>query len=131
MARRVSIEYIHDIVDVSQLPVAFVVLSEDAAARVAKGEREAARQKEVIKKVLSRNTQTLALIHRQHVSDVKIKYKWLHDVVFVDAIPKNPSGKLLVRPAARSALFAEPLSDGCCASAPTRWLLRQRRNCRS
>ena len=34
----------------------------------------------------------------KHVSDVKVKYKWLDGgVEFVDAIPKNPSGKILVR----------------------------------
>ena len=34
----------------------------------------------------------------QHVSDVKVKYKWLTGgVEFVDEIAKNPSGKLLRR----------------------------------
>jgi 4-coumarate--CoA ligase len=32
------------------------------------------------------------------VSDVKVQYKWLKGgVEFIDAIPKNPSGKLLRR----------------------------------
>jgi acyl-CoA synthetase (AMP-forming)/AMP-acid ligase II len=34
----------------------------------------------------------------QYVSDVKVQYKWLKGgVEFIDAIPKNPSGKLLRR----------------------------------
>ena len=33
----------------------------------------------------------------QHVADHKVKYKHLCGVEFVDAIPKNPSGKLLRR----------------------------------
>jgi 4-coumarate--CoA ligase len=34
----------------------------------------------------------------QYVSDVKVNYKWLKGgVEFIDAIPKNPSGKLLRR----------------------------------
>ena len=33
----------------------------------------------------------------QHVSDHKTHFKWLAGVEFVDAIPKNPSGKLLRR----------------------------------
>lgn len=33
----------------------------------------------------------------QHVSDAKSRYKWLSKVVFVDVIPKNPSGKILRR----------------------------------
>jgi acyl-CoA synthetase (AMP-forming)/AMP-acid ligase II len=34
----------------------------------------------------------------QYVSDAKVQYKWLKGgVEFIDAIPKNPSGKLLRR----------------------------------
>lgn len=33
----------------------------------------------------------------QHVSDHKTHFKWLAGVEFIDAIPKNPSGKLLRR----------------------------------
>jgi len=35
---------------------------------------------------------------KKHVSDMKVRYKWLDGgVEFVDVIPKNPSGKLLRR----------------------------------
>ncbi len=33
----------------------------------------------------------------QHVCDHKSHFKWLAGVEFIDAIPKNPSGKLLRR----------------------------------
>jgi len=34
----------------------------------------------------------------KHVSDQKIRYKWLDGgVFFIDTIPKNPSGKILRR----------------------------------
>ena len=34
----------------------------------------------------------------KHVSDHKVRYKWLDGgVEFVNVIPKNPSGKILVR----------------------------------
>ena len=46
----------------------------------------------------------------QHVSDHKTQYKWLAGVEFVDAVPKNPSGKLLRR-LARDRL-KEGLKDG-------------------
>ena len=36
-------------------------------------------------------------ISAQHVSDHKVRYKWLAGVEFVESIPKNPSGKLLRR----------------------------------
>ena len=35
--------------------------------------------------------------HVQHVADHKTNYKHLVGVEFIDAIPKNPSGKLLRR----------------------------------
>lgn len=39
----------------------------------------------------------------QHVSDSKVRYKWLDGGIhFIDAIPKNPSGKILVSNPARS-----------------------------
>ncbi|KAI0698962.1 acetyl-CoA synthetase-like protein [Cerioporus squamosus] len=65
-----------------ELPVAFVVLAPDAQARVRGSLGERARMKEMIMK---------------HVSDHKTSYKRLAGVDFVDAIPKNPSGKLLRR----------------------------------
>ncbi|EMD37009.1 hypothetical protein CERSUDRAFT_114908 [Gelatoporia subvermispora B] len=66
-----------------ELPLAFVVLSEDAQARVNADTAEVDRIKAALMK---------------HVSDHKVQYKWLAGgVEFVDAIPKNPSGKLLRR----------------------------------
>ncbi|KZS98390.1 phenylacetyl-CoA ligase [Sistotremastrum niveocremeum HHB9708] len=65
------------------VPLAFVTLTGDAAKRVKENPAEGDRIKASIKK---------------HVSDVKVKYKWLEGgVEFIDAIPKNPSGKLLRR----------------------------------
>ncbi|KAJ1299507.1 hypothetical protein OPQ81_006105 [Rhizoctonia solani] len=62
-----------------ELPLAFVSLS-DEAKKSGKGQGEL--RKELMK----------------FVADNKIKYKWLEGgVVFVDAIPKNPSGKILRR----------------------------------
>ncbi|KAI0304294.1 amp dependent CoA ligase [Multifurca ochricompacta] len=64
-----------------ELPLAFVVLSADAAKRAASGDAEK------IKSSIFK-----------HVADNKAKYKHLHGgVEFMDAIPKNPSGKLLRR----------------------------------
>ncbi|KAG8908414.1 hypothetical protein FRB99_006619 [Tulasnella sp. 403] len=66
-----------------EVPLAFIVLSRVAAERVAKDPSSAAHIKNAI---------------RKHVSDVKVRYKWLEGgVEFVEAIPKNPSGKLLRR----------------------------------
>lgn len=40
----------------------------------------------------------LTRITRKHVSATKSKYKWLTGgVIFIDAIPKSPSGKILRR----------------------------------
>jgi 4-coumarate--CoA ligase len=65
-----------------ELPLAFVALQPKASRRAKISLREADALKHSIKK---------------HVSDHKIKYKGLDGgVVFVDAIPKNPSGKILV-----------------------------------
>ncbi|KAH9946890.1 hypothetical protein B0H21DRAFT_822385 [Amylocystis lapponica] len=67
----------------SELPLAFVVPSAAAAARMKAGDVETDRVR-------------AALI--KHVADAKIEYKHLTGgVVFVDTIPKNPSGKLLRR----------------------------------
>jgi len=66
-----------------ELPLAYIVLHPPAAVRAASSASEA----EAIKADLSR-----------YVSDVKVQYKWLKGgVEFIDAIPKNPSGKLLRR----------------------------------
>jgi len=66
-----------------EVPLAFVTLHEDKAKLVKSSTKEAERIRESIKK---------------HVSDTKTRYKWLDGgVEFIDAIPKNPSGKLLRR----------------------------------
>lgn len=66
-----------------ELPLAYIVLHPPAAVRAAASATEA----ESIKADLSK-----------YVSDVKVQYKWLKGgVEFIDAIPKNPSGKLLRR----------------------------------
>ncbi|KAG9118429.1 hypothetical protein FRC07_007067 [Ceratobasidium sp. 392] len=63
-----------------EVPLAFIALSEQGKKRGKKD--EPAMRKEI----------------RKFVEDQKIKYKWLEGgVVFVDAIPKNPSGKILRR----------------------------------
>jgi len=66
-----------------EVPLAFVVLSADAAKRALRGSAEVAEIKATILK---------------HVADHKASYKRLAGgVEFIDAIPKNPSGKLLRR----------------------------------
>jgi len=66
-----------------EVPLAFVVLSADATKRAAESEAEATNIKSAISK---------------HVADHKAPYKRLAGgVEFIDAIPKNPSGKLLRR----------------------------------
>ncbi|KAH9950864.1 phenylacetyl-CoA ligase [Amylocystis lapponica] len=66
-----------------EVPLAFIVLSEEKAASVRKDSAVAAELRTSICK---------------HVADAKTKMKWLTGgVVFVDAIPKNPSGKILRR----------------------------------
>jgi len=65
------------------IPFAFVVLEQGDAARAAKDEQEREHLRQSIAK---------------HVSDHKVRYKWLDGgIQFVDAIPKNPSGKILRR----------------------------------
>lgn len=66
-----------------EVPLAFVVLSKEAVQMVEKDPKQAESVKALICK---------------HVSDTKVRYKWLDGgVEFVDIIPKNPSGKLLRR----------------------------------
>jgi len=73
-----------------EVPLAFVVLSVDAAKRAWASEAAAAKIKASISK---------------HVADHKTAYKRLAGgVEFVDAIPKNPSGKLLRRVLREKAL---------------------------
>ncbi|KAJ3514400.1 hypothetical protein NLJ89_g2401 [Agrocybe chaxingu] len=64
-----------------EVPMAFVVPSPNALKRINQGQGQA------VKKMIEK-----------HVSDAKIQYKWLAGgVEFIDAIPKNPSGKILRR----------------------------------
>ncbi|KAJ7040366.1 amp dependent CoA ligase [Mycena alexandri] len=66
-----------------EIPLAYIVLREDAQKRVLKSPREGEQLKAALKK---------------HVADTKIAYKRLAGgVIFIDAIPKNPSGKILRR----------------------------------
>ncbi|KAH7108113.1 phenylacetyl-CoA ligase [Auriculariales sp. MPI-PUGE-AT-0066] len=65
--------------DVADTPVAYVVLTPDAQDRA---KRHA--------------DQTTASIMK-FVADHKVKYKHLHAVKFIDAVPKTPSGKILRR----------------------------------
>ncbi|PPQ65777.1 hypothetical protein CVT24_011994 [Panaeolus cyanescens] len=66
-----------------EVPLAFVVRSAQALARTKDNEAETLRLKKSLQK---------------HVADAKIHYKHLvGGVEFVDAIPKNPSGKILRR----------------------------------
>ncbi|EIW81332.1 amp dependent CoA ligase [Coniophora puteana RWD-64-598 SS2] len=66
-----------------EVPLAFVVLRPEATARVAKSPSEREKLKETIIK---------------HTAENKVAYKRLAGgVEFIDAIPKNPSGKILRR----------------------------------
>ncbi|KAI0795462.1 amp dependent CoA ligase [Abortiporus biennis] len=65
-----------------ELPLAFVVPSQSAAQKMMNNPEQTEKVKASIIK---------------HVSDHKAHYKRLHGVVFVDVIPKSPSGKLLRR----------------------------------
>ncbi|KAJ7220536.1 phenylacetyl-CoA ligase [Mycena pura] len=66
-----------------ELPMAFIVLQPELAAVVGK---DAILAKEIRASIF------------KHVSDVKSKHKWLTGGIhFVDAIPRNPSGKILRR----------------------------------
>ncbi|EAU92729.2 AMP dependent CoA ligase [Coprinopsis cinerea okayama7 len=66
-----------------EVPLAYVVLSRPATERIGNNPRKA----EDLKKAIAK-----------HVADVKVPYKRLAGgVEFIDAIPKNPSGKILRR----------------------------------
>ncbi|KAI1786898.1 amp dependent CoA ligase [Ganoderma leucocontextum] len=64
-----------------ELPLAFVVPSVSALARTKDGKGEGGIKDAIMK----------------HVADHKVNYKHLAAVEFIEAIPKNPSGKLLRR----------------------------------
>ncbi|CAE6424517.1 unnamed protein product [Rhizoctonia solani] len=77
-----------------EIPLAFVALSEEAKKS---GKSQDALRKELIK----------------FVADNKIKYKWLEGgVVFVDTVPKNPSGKILRRMLRDQAKTLTPAQRG-------------------
>ncbi|KAJ7161330.1 phenylacetyl-CoA ligase [Mycena crocata] len=66
-----------------EIPLAFVVLREEVLKRVSVNSQEGDKLKVALMK---------------HVADAKIAYKQLAGgVVFIDSIPKNPSGKILRR----------------------------------
>ncbi|KAI0827403.1 acetyl-CoA synthetase-like protein [Trametes gibbosa] len=65
-----------------ELPFAFVTPKEDARARIARDPREEDKVREAI---------------LTYVTKHKTQYKWLAGVMFIDVVPKNPSGKLLRR----------------------------------
>ncbi|RPD61667.1 acetyl-CoA synthetase-like protein [Lentinus tigrinus ALCF2SS1-7] len=69
-----------------ELPFAFVVLAPNAQTDSKEKEKDLEAWKTNLKEMLMK-----------HVSDHKTPYKRLAGVEFVDAIPKNPSGKLLRR----------------------------------
>ncbi|KAG7098980.1 hypothetical protein E1B28_000866 [Marasmius oreades] len=63
-----------------EAPLAFIVVNENLRSAVKSSEADKLKA-EIMK----------------HVSDHKVEYKRLVDVEFIDAIPKNPSGKILRR----------------------------------
>lgn len=66
-----------------ELPLAFVVPTLEVLSHIKRGDTTENDVKQAIAK---------------HVSDAKIHYKWLMGgVEFIDAVPKNPSGKILRR----------------------------------
>ncbi|THG94103.1 hypothetical protein EW026_g7298 [Hermanssonia centrifuga] len=75
-----------------ELPVAFVALTAVSVKRIT-GNQQAA--------------DTLKAELMKHVSDAKSRYKWLKAVHFVDAIPRNPSGKILRRVLRQQAQYVE------------------------
>lgn len=84
-----------------EVPLAFVVLEAHAAQRAKSSPEEAEKIKQSISKVIFKSSllhELMLMCPPQHVSDVKVQYKWLTGgVEFVDEIAKNPSGKLLRR----------------------------------
>lgn len=102
-----------------EVPLAFVVPTTAAVERMKRDPGEEARTKQSIMRVSSRLRLSLPSLltvpcPAQHVFDAKVNYKQLAGgVEFVDAIPKNPSGKLLrrfLRDRAKEMLAAGRLS---------------------
>ncbi|KAF8640955.1 hypothetical protein AX17_000601 [Amanita inopinata Kibby_2008] len=66
-----------------ELPLAYVVPSQAASARISANSSEVQKFKDALSK---------------HVADAKVQYKWLAGgVEIIDVIPKNPSGKIVRR----------------------------------
>ncbi|KXN86772.1 4-coumarate--CoA ligase-like 7 [Leucoagaricus sp. SymC.cos] len=64
-----------------ELPLAYVVLQSHATARIKNNPKAVQEMKTAIFK---------------HVADAKVQYKWLTGgIEFIDAIPRNPSGKIV------------------------------------
>ncbi|KAJ1302097.1 hypothetical protein OPQ81_000928 [Rhizoctonia solani] len=83
-----------------ELPLAFVVLSE-------KGRKSGKNELEIKREIA------------RFVSDNKTKYKWLEGgVVFIDGVPKNPSGKILRRLLRDRAKGLTPAERGVQQSTP-------------
>lgn len=77
-----------------EVPLAFVALSDQA--------KKSGKSEDVLRKELTK-----------FVADNKIKYKWLEGgIVFVDAVPKNPSGKILRRMLRDKAKVLTPAQRG-------------------
>ncbi|CAE7221755.1 unnamed protein product [Rhizoctonia solani] len=77
-----------------ELPLAFIALSEEA--------KKSGKSQDALRKEIT-----------TFVADNKIKYKWLEGgVVFVDAVPKNPSGKILRRMLRDQAKILTPAQRG-------------------
>ncbi|CAE6481130.1 unnamed protein product [Rhizoctonia solani] len=81
-----------------EIPLAFVTLSEEA--------KKSGKSQDTLRKELAK-----------FVADNKIRYKWLDGgMVFVDAVPKNPSGKILRRMLRDQAKKLTPAQRGVTAA---------------
>ncbi|KAK0208848.1 amp dependent CoA ligase [Desarmillaria ectypa] len=80
-----------------ELPLAYVVLEPGLRKRIGVNPNEISKLK-------------ATLIKARHVADSKVQYKWLAGgVEFIDAIPKNPSGKILRRVLREQARKRKPV----------------------
>ncbi|KAG8707022.1 hypothetical protein FRC11_007756 [Ceratobasidium sp. 423] len=81
-----------------EIPLAFIALSEEA--------KKSGKSQDTLRKELTK-----------FVADNKIRYKWLEGgIVFVDAVPKNPSGKILRRMLRDQAKKLTPAQRGVTAA---------------